>query len=579
MDNKAIANILYETADLMEVRGDDSFRIRSYRRAGEAIDTLPQPVSEIIGDRKAILAIPGIGKAMCANLEEIVRDKKLHLHQELLTHYRPTMLELLKVQGLGPKTISLLWDAFQVSDIAGVEKLAREGKLRDLPKMGPAKEAKILSSIEGLKRISGRYLIDKATEQATVFLNYLSGTPGIDTVTLAGSLRRGRETIGDLDILVTGKGCCDEERQAVTAKILGGPGVMEVINQGSNKISFRLRNGMQVDVRLIPPESFGAALQYFTGSKSHNVALRQRALKLGYTLNEYGLVRIKDQLKMAGASEQELYAKLNLSFIPPELRENNGEIDAAHSGLLPLLVSEEDIQGDVHMHTVATDGRSTILEMAQAAKDRGYQYIAITDHSKALAFANGLDDKRALEHIRAIREANRCIEGLRIFTGIEVDILADGELDLSHSVLEEMEVVIASVHSHFQQEPARMTERLLRVLDSGVVSVIGHPTGRKLLRREAYSYDMDAVLKQAARAGVAMELNSYPDRLDLCDLHLRMAKERGVKIVINTDSHHTSHLRNLQYGILQARRAWLSKGDVLNTRSPKEFAAALNKKS
>ena len=579
MDNKAIANILYETADLMEVRGDDSFRIRSYRRAGEAIDTLPQPVSEIIGDRKAILAIPGIGKAMCANLEEIVRDKKLHLHQELLTHYRPTMLELLKVQGLGPKTISLLWDAFQVSDIAGVEKLAREGKLRDLPKMGPAKEAKILSSIEGLKRISGRYLIDKATEQATVFLNYLSGTAGIDTVTLAGSLRRGRETIGDLDILVTGKGCCDEERQAVTAKILGGPGVMEVINQGSNKISFRLRNGMQVDVRLIPPESFGAALQYFTGSKSHNVALRQRALKLGYTLNEYGLVRIKDQLKMAGASEQELYAKLNLSFIPPELRENNGEIDAAHSGLLPLLVSEEDIQGDVHMHTVATDGRSTILEMAQAAKDRGYQYIAITDHSKALAFANGLDDKRALEHIRAIREANRCIEGLRIFTGIEVDILADGELDLSHSVLEEMEVVIASVHSHFQQEPARMTERLLRVLDSGVVSVIGHPTGRKLLRREAYSYDMDAVLKQAARAGVAMELNSYPDRLDLCDLHLRMAKERGVKIVINTDSHHTSHLRNLQYGILQARRAWLSKGDVLNTRSPKEFAAALNKKS
>lgn len=579
MDNKTIANILYETADLMEVRGDDSFRIRSYRRAGEAIDALPQQVSEIIGDRKAILAIPGIGKGMCANLEEILRDKKLDLHQELLAQYKPSMLELLKVQGLGPKTISLLWDAFQVSDIAGVEKLAREGKLRDLPRIGPAKEAKILSSIEGLKRISGRFLIDKATAQAAIFLDYLSGTPGIDTVTFAGSLRRGRETVGDLDILVTGKGCCEEEREAVTAKLLSGPGVMEVIGQGGNKVSFRLRNGMQVDVRLIPPESFGAALQYFTGSKSHNVALRQRALKLGYTLNEYGLVRIKDELKVAGASEQELYAKLNLSFIPPELRENNGEIEAAHSGLLPILVSEEDIQGDVHMHTVATDGRCTILEMAEAAKDRGYKYIAITDHSKALAFANGLDDKRALEHVRAIREANREIEGLKIFAGIEVDILGDGELDLSHSVLQEMDVVVASVHSHFQQEPARMTERLLRVLDSGVVSVIGHPTGRKLLRREAYSYDMDAVLKHAARVGVAMELNSYPDRLDLCDLHLRMARERGVKIVINTDSHHTSHLQNIKFGILQARRAWLTKADVLNTLSPKEFAAAIKKQS
>ena len=579
MDNKTIANILYETANLMEVRGDDSFRIRSYRRAGEAIDALPQQVSEIIGDRKAILAIPGIGKGMCANLEEIVRDKKLYLHQELLTQYKPSMLELLKVQGLGPKTISLLWDAFKVSDIAGVEKLAREGKLRNLPRMGRAKEAKILGSIEGLKRISGRFLIDKAATQAAMFMDYLSGTPGIDTVTLAGSLRRGRETVSDLDLLVTGKGCCEEERDAVTAKILNGPGVMEIMAKGSNKISFRLRNGMQVDVRLISSDSFGAALQYFTGSKSHNVALRQRALKLGYTLNEYGLVRIKDEVKVAGASEQELYAKLNLDFIPPELRENNCEIEAAQSGLLPVLVSEMDIQGDVHMHTIATDGRCTILEMAQAAKDRGYKYIAITDHSKALAFANGLDDKRALEHLHAIREVNREIEGLTIFAGIEVDILGDGELDLSHSVLQEMDVVIASVHSHFQQEPARMTDRLLRVVDSGVVSLIGHPTGRKLLRREAYSYDMDAVLKYAAKAGVAMELNSYPDRLDLCDLHLRMARERGVKIVINTDSHHTSHLQNIQYGILQARRAWLTKEDVLNTRAPKEFAAAIKKKS
>jgi DNA polymerase (family 10) len=334
---------------------------------------------------------------------------------------------------------------------------------------------------------------------------------------------------------------------------------------------------MQVDVRLLPPESFGAAMQYFTGSKSHNVALRQRALKMGYTLNEYALARLDNSQTVAGRTEEEVYAALGLDFIPPEIRENCGEIEAAEKHALPHLISETDIQGDVHMHTVETDGRCTLEEMAHAARERGYKYIAITEHSKNLAFANGLDDKRALEHIRRVQEADRQIDGIRIFAGIEVDILADGSLDLSDEVLAQMEVVIASVHSYFKQEPAEMTERLLRAIANPHVSLIGHPTGRILLRRDGYGFDVEAILKAAAAHRVAMELNAYPDRLDLSEHHLRMAREAGVKIVINTDAHHTSHLEKLRYGILQARRAWLTRDDVLNTLPPEAFAKAMKR--
>jgi DNA polymerase (family 10) len=348
-----------------------------------------------------------------------------------------------------------------------------------------------------------------------------------------------------------------------------------VIAQGENKISFRQRNGMQVDVRLLPPESFGAAMQYFTGSKAHNVALRQRALKMGYTLSEYSLADVKTEKPVAGKSEEEIYAKLKLDFIPPELRENLGEIEAAANHELPKLLELSDIVGDVHMHTVETDGRNTIEEMAEAARDRGYQYMAITDHSKNLAFANGLTDERALAHIERIRAAEKKMKGIRIFAGIEVDILTDGTLDLSDSVLEQMDIVIASVHSQFNQDRDTMTARLLKAVGNPNTSVIGHPTGRLLLRRDAYPFDLDRVLEAAAAHKVAMELNAYPDRLDLCDVHLRMAKQHGVKIVINTDSHHTSHMEKLHYGVAQARRAWLTKDDVLNTLPPQKFAKAM----
>ncbi len=578
LDNKAVAAILYETADLMEVDGQDPFRVRSYRRAAEAVEALGQPVSELIREPKKLLEVPGIGKSMCAHLQEIFKEGKLSLHSDLLEKYRPSMLELLKIQGLGPKTIALLWSAHKICDIAGVEKLAREGKLRELPRMGEKQEQKILKAIEDYRRISGRFLLDQAEIIADKLVGHLQDLAGVEKITPAGSLRRGRETVGDLDILVTGK-CCtlDKQREAAVERIVGFPGILTVLAKGENKVSFRMRSGMQVDVRLLPPESFGAALQYFTGSKSHNVALRQRALKMGFTLSEYSLARVDDGKQVAGRSEEEIYAKLKLDYVPPELRENQGELEAAEKHALPRLLELADIQGDVHMHTTETDGRCSIEEMAEAARARGYKYMAITDHSKNLAFANGLDDQRALEHIKRIRAADKKIGGIRVFAGIEVDILADGSLDLSDRVLAEMDLVIASVHSHFNQEPAQMTSRLLKAIANPHVSIIGHPTGRILLRRDAYPYDIEAVMTAAAKHKVAMELNAYPDRLDLCDRHLRMAKERGVKIVINTDSHHTSHMQKIKYGVLQARRGWLTKDDVLNTLPPEKFAKAMKK--
>jgi len=576
VDNKSIAGILYETADLLEIDGGDSFRIRSYRNAAEAIEALPQQIADLISDPKQVLAIPGIGKGMLKNLQEMLGEGRLALHAELLEKYHPSMLQLLKVQGLGPKTISLIWSAYKVSDLEGVEKLAREGKIRILPRMGEKQEQKLLKAVEDYHRIAGRFLLDTAEAQARKIIEHLLHYPGLEKVTPAGSLRRGRETVGDLDILVTGPACCeDAARQKLIEHIIKLPGLMELIARGENKVSFRLRGGMQVDVRFLPPESFGAALQYFTGSKAHNVSLRQRALKMGYTLNEYSLARLDDEQVVASRSEEEIYAALKLDYIPPEMRENCGEIELAEKHELPALVSQEDLRGDVHMHTVETDGRNTIQEMAEAARERGYKYMAITDHSKNLAFANGLDDKRALEHIQRIRASSDALNEIRIFAGVEVDILEDGSLDLSDSVLEQMDLVIASVHSHFNQPAEVMTERLLKAIANPHVSIIGHPTGRILLRRDAYPFDMDAVLKAAAKHKVAMELNAYPDRLDLCDRHLRQARQYGVKIVINTDSHHTSHMEKIRFGVLQARRAWLTPADVLNTLAAGSFAKAM----
>jgi DNA polymerase (family 10) len=578
LDNKTIAGLLYETADLMEIDAADPFRIRSYRRAAESVDGLPAPIWDLIPDQKKLLEIPGIGKGMAANLRELMDSGKLSVREELMAKYRPSMLELLKIQGLGPKTIQLIWSAYQVCDVEGVEKLAKEGKIRTLPRMGEKQEQKILKGIEDYRRLSGRFHLDDADRVAQQLTAHLAGLPGVEKVTPAGSLRRGRETVGDLDVLVTGA-CCNtpKQRDVVLDRIVNFPGILDVLAKGENKVSFKLRSGMQVDVRLLPPESYGAAMLYFTGSKSHNVALRQRALKMRYTLNEYALAKLDTNKKVAGKTEEGIYKKLGMDWIAPEMRENSGEIELAAEHKLPDILEQSDIQGDVHMHTVETDGKSTIEEMIEAARARGYKYMAITEHSKNLAFANGLDDKRALAHMKRIRKVAEKFEGIRVFAGIEVDILADGALDLSDDVLAQLDVVIGSVHSAFNQEPQQMTDRLLRAIGNPYLAVVGHPTGRILLRRDAYPFDMEAILNAAKKNKVAMELNAFPDRLDLCDRHLRMAKERGVKIVINTDSHHTSHMEKIKYGVLQARRAWLAKEDVLNCLPAEKFAKAIKK--
>jgi len=580
MDNKSIAQLLGETADLLEIAAGDPFRIRSYRRAAEAVENSTEQLSSFVQEPDTLLArllaIPGIGKGMAANIQEIETRGSLKLRDELLTKYRSTMLELLKLPGMGPKTVALLWEALEVSDVEQLQTAIEAGKLAALPRFGQKLIDKLSRGIADYRKNSGRFLLDDAEAAGERVTLYLEQFAGIDQVMPAGSLRRGRETVGDLDLLVTGPACEADVVAAAVEYTAAYPPIAELLAKGQNKVSFRLRSGLQIDVRLLPRASYGAALQYFTGSKMHNVTLRQRALKRGYTLSEYALARLDDGTVIAARSEEDIYQALGMDWIAPELRENQGEIEAAAEHRLPRLIETSDLRGDVHMHTYATDGKNSILEMAEAGLARGYEYIAITDHSKNLAMVNGLDDQRALEHLKQIREVDARMEGrIRVLTGIEVDILGDGEIDLSPEVLAQMDVVIGSVHSLFQQPREQMTERLLKALENPYIRILGHLTGRLLLRRDSCEMDLTAVLKHAAKLGVAVEHNAYPDRLDLCDIDLRRARELGCNIVINTDSHHISHLDAMRYGVRQLRRAWLTKEDVLNASPVEDFLAAL----
>jgi len=577
MENIAIARLLDETAALLEIDGADPFRIRSYRRAAEAVEQQTTQLATLAEfDPKQLLAIPGIGKAMAANICELVSTGTMPIRVELLTKYKPTMLELLRLPGMGPKTVALVWSALGVADIDALEAAAKEGKLAGLPRMGEKFAAKLLKGIEDYRRNTGRFRIDQARREAERISALIFQFPGIDEITPAGSLRRGRESVGDLDLLVTGPACEPDKVAEAVEHVATLPLIDKLMARGQNKVSFTLRNQLQVDVRLLPRASYGAALQYFTGSKHHNVALRQRAIKRGLTLNEYALLRLEDNSIVAAATEEEIYRALDLAFIPPELRENCGEIEAAavsfagEAGGLPALIELADIRGDLHMHTEATDGRDTIRAMAEAAMARGLAYVAITDHSKNLAMTNGLDDERAMEHVRRIREVDAELKKehkgrIRVLAGIEVDILADGALDLEDATLAEMDIVIASVHSHFAQPLEGMTARVLRAMENPHVRVLGDPTGRKILSREAYAIDIERVLARAAELGVAVEHNASPARADLSDLHLRRARELGCKIVVNTDAHSTEELDLMRYGITQLRRAWLTAGDVVNT--------------
>ncbi|HEY1578847.1 MAG TPA: DNA polymerase/3'-5' exonuclease PolX [Terracidiphilus sp.] len=576
MDNVIMACLLKETADLMEIDGADSFRVRSYRNAADAAEQTTVDLAAISGDATQLLTIQGIGKSMAANIQAIVSTGSLPLRDQLLTKYGAGLLELLKLPGMGPKTVALLWDAGKIGSIDQLAEAIDAGRLKGLPRMGDKQVEKIRKGIEDYRRSAGRFRIDEVEDAAERLTDYLLAFKGVDRVTPAGSLRRGRETAGDLDLLVTGPACAEGHTDAAVEYVAAYPGIHDIIAKGENKVSFHLANGLQVDVRLLPSGCYGAALQYFTGSKAHNVALRQRALKMGYTLSEWSLAKVEDESVVASATEEEIYAALHMDWLPPEMRENLGEIEAAAKHALPSLIEAADIKGDVHMHTTETDGRNSIAEMAQAASDRGLQYIAITDHSKALAMTNGLDEKRALQHMNRIREVDKQMEGrIRVFAGIEVDILADGSLDLDDEVLAQLDVVIASVHSHFQQTREEMTARIIRAIENPNVKILGHPTGRQILRREAYAMDTGAVIRKCAEVGVAVEHNAAPERLDLSDKDMRLARECGCKIVINTDAHKTSVVGEWRYGIRQLRRAWLTAADVLNTLPAISFLSAL----
>jgi len=605
MDNITLARLLDETAALLEIDAGDPFRIRSYRRAAEAVEQQTTQLATLIADEKALLAIPGIGKGMAQNIRDLVATGTMPVRDELLTKYKPTMLELLRLPGMGPKTVAMLHSALQISDIDALEAAAKRGDLNPLPRLGEKFTAKLLKGIEDHRRNSSRFRIDVAREHAERIITLIRQFPGIDTITPAGSLRRGRETCGDLDLLVTGPACEPEVVAAAVEHVSTLPLIDKLLARGQNKVSFTLRNNLQVDVRLLPRASYGAALQYFTGSKHHNVALRQRAIKRGLTLSEYALLRLEDNVIVAAASEEEIYNALDLDYIPPELRENCGELEAAANHTLPHLITRSDIRGDLHMHTTESDGADSIRDMAEAAIARGLEYIAITDHSKALAMTNGMDDKRALAHAIRIRQisadlaeefhANRGPQWaryeaslknaepnaakptvpFRILAGVEVDILLDGSLDLADETLAQLDIVVASVHSGFNQTEAEVTARVLRATENPYVQILAHPTGRKVLARDPYKIDLARLLPAAARLGVAVEHNAAPARADLSDLNLRLARQLGCKLIVNTDAHSTAQLDQLDDGIVQLRRAWLTAPDLLNSQPLDKFLSSL----
>jgi DNA polymerase (family 10) len=559
VDNRPIAQVFSEIADLLEIKGENTFKIRAYRSAGDTIAAWADPVARM--DERQLHELPGIGKDLAKKIRELVDTGTCRFHQDLLLEFPPTILDLLRLQGVGPKTVALLYSALNIRSVDELVAAAHAGRLRELKGMGPKKEALILKAVVERQKDAGRHLLSDTTTIAAELVAYLRQQAPTAELTPVGSLRRGCETCGDIDILAVGA------HATLMEQFVACPHVERVLGQGDTKSSVRIAGGYQADLRLVPAESRGAAMQYFTGSKAHNVLLRDRAIQQGLKLNEYGLFRVDDDSRVAGETEEGIYEALGMAWVPPELRENRGEIDAALARQLPRLLSLPDLRGDLHMHTTVTDGRDDLNAMAAAAHRLGHSYIAITDHSKALAMANGLDENRALAHAARVRALNGRFDGLTVLAGIECDILADGRLDLADDCLAQLDIVVASVHSHFSQDENQMTERVLKALECRWIDVLGHPTGRLLLKRDAFKIDFERLTNTAAQYGVALEINCQVDRLDLNDAHARLAHERGASIVISTDAHSTTALGNLRWGVQVARRAWLSPEAVLNTRA------------
>ena len=568
--NNDIAAVFEEIADLLEIEQANPFRIRAYRNAARTVQGLGEEVRDLIQEGFDLEQLPGIGEALAEKIAEIVRTGKCQALEKLRQEGGKGLVELLHIPGLGPKRVAILYHELDVQTPQQLLRAIKDGRLHQLRGFGEKTEQNILDMLQVHAEQERRFKLAAAAQYAQSLVAYLREANEIEEIVIAGSYRRCKETVGDLDILVT-----TNQPKPVVERFTRYDEVKEVLSKGTTRSSIILRNGLQVDLRVVKPESFGAALHYFTGSKQHNIAIRRRGQQRGLKINEYGV--FKDEQLIAGKTEASVYKAVGLPYIPPELRENSGEIEAAETGRLPSLVELDDLTGDLHVHTMATDGHNTIEEMARAAQQLGFTYIAITEHSKRLTVTHGLDEKRLLQQIEEIDCLNQRLKGITVLKGIEVDILEDGSLDLPDPILAQLDLVIGAIHSKFHLSRAKQTTRILKAMDHPHFSMLAHPSGRLLEQREPYDVDMARIIHEASERGCYLELNAHPERLDLLDTHCRMAKEAGVLVSINSDAHTIADLANLKYGIGQARRGWLEKRDVLNTLPLKEVRRLLKK--
>ena len=566
--NAEIAEIFETLADLLAVRGENPFRIRAYRNAARTIRGNSRSMAELLAEGRDLSELRNIGKDLAGKIATIVETGRLPLLDELSSRTPKALSELMKIEGLGPKRVKILYEKLRVRSLADLERALRRGKVRELPGFGPKTEQMISERLERFAGREQRWKLIDAEDVAEPLVKYLRGVKGVKEVAVAGSYRRRKETVGDLDLLVTAAGS-----SPVIERFVKYDEVAEIVSQGTTRSTVRLRSGLQVDLRVVPQVSYGAALYYFTGSKSHNIAIRRIAAGRKLKLNEYGLFRGDERI--AGRTEQELLKTLRLRWIPPELREDRGEIEAARRGRLPELVTLDDIRGDLHSHSRVTDGQDSVEGMARAAKERGYDYLSINDHSRHVTIADGLDRKRLLAQLRRIDRLNGRLRGIVVLKSIELDILEDGSLDLPDELLAELDFTVCAVHYRFDLSKKKQTERILRAMDNRYFNILAHPTGRLINEREPYAIDLERIMQAARERGCILELNAHPDRLDLDAAACQIAKDKGVKIAISTDAHRAEDLRLMRFGIDQARRGWIEAGDVINTRKLEDLRKLL----
>jgi len=558
MRNEEVVAMLEETADLMEIAGENPFKARAYRRAADAIAALKEPVEELVRTKR-LNQIEGVGESIARDIAEFLQKGTTTRLEQLRQKYPPQLRKLLEIQGVGPRTVAMLYERLGIVTVDELEAAAKAGKLTKLPGMGEQKVRNILEGIQLWRQQQGRVPLHIALAIAERIVAQLRELPQVEQILPAGSLRRWKETVGDLDILVATR-----DSEPVMERFVKLPEVQKVLAHGTTKSSVLMADNLQVDLRAVDPESFGAASQYFTGSKAHNIALRNRALKLGLTINEYGVFREATGEKVAGETEEGVYEVVGLLWIPPELREDRGELEAAERQALPRLVTLEDIRGELHCHTKWSDGANTVEEMARAARERGYEYLAITDHSPPMGWGVKPENFRKL--IREIRQVSERL-GFPILAGIEVDIAPDGSLHMDEDILRQLDIVIASVHSAMKMSREEMTKRIVKAMENPLVHILGHPTGRLINQRPPYEVDLEALVERARQTGVALEINGSPERLDLNDENARYAKEAGVLLSLGTDAHHDDHLDFMRFAVAVARRAWCEPANILNTRS------------